>query len=278
MLIIIGILIGLVLGLTGSGGSVFAVPLLIVFAGLSPSEAVGLSLVTVAASAVFGCLRFRSKQPVLWKPGLVFAFAGVLLVPLGQWLNHLLPAYITVIAFSVVAVTVAQQMWRRAINHPELASITRGRDLSELSGEESVTCRMNPTGQFQLKPRCLIGMILGGALVGLMSGFLGVGGGFLIIPILLYLSQIETARAVSTSLVIISIISSVGFVSYFLHSNSSLNDTVYMLLPLVIGGIVGMFFGQRLTVRIADDHLQKGFAMTLVLMSVIMCVSYFYGN
>ncbi len=86
MLLLIGILIGLILGLTGAGGSVFAVPLLIVMAGLDFHQAIGLSLLAVAASAIFVSIRYGKRQQVLWLPAIMLSVSGVAVVPVGQWL------------------------------------------------------------------------------------------------------------------------------------------------------------------------------------------------
>lgn len=83
MLLLIGILIGLMLGLTGAGGSVFAVPLLIVIAGLDIHQAIGLSLLAVAASAIFGSIRYGKWQQVLWLPTIMLSVSGMAIVPVG---------------------------------------------------------------------------------------------------------------------------------------------------------------------------------------------------
>ena len=123
-----------------------------------------------------------------------------------------------------------------------------------------------------MKPGCLSGLIAGGALVGLVSGVLGVGGGFLIVPLLLALSAITMAQAVSTSLFIIALVSGVGFVSHLLlyptHN--------WQQLGLVgLGGLLGMMLGQVLSHKIANAALQKTFALSLFLLSAITLVRSF---
>lgn len=177
MFLLIGILIGLVLGLTGSGGSVFAVPLLIMLGGVSMHHAVGLSLAAVAASAMFGSLRYKSRQPVLWLPATILTVSGMMVVPFGQWVGAQLSADLLVIAFAVLAMVIALRMWIKISRQPDEAAITRASDLSN-TVSNGLLCRLSPNGQFQLKPRCMGGLLTGGVLVGLLSGLLGVGGGF----------------------------------------------------------------------------------------------------
>lgn len=270
MFLLIGIIIGLVLGLTGSGGSVFAVPLLVLLAGVSMHQAVGLSLAAVAASALFGTLRLRSKQPVLWLPAMLLGVSGMAAAPVGQWAATRLPELVLLVLFAVIAMLIAWRMWLSASRQPEQAAITRASDLRETTAN-GVLCRLSPTGQFQLKPRCMGGLLVGGLGIGLLSGLLGVGGGFVIVPLLLFLSQVTMQQAVGTSLVVISVISTTGFISY-LFFNQPIEDVLSYthMAYLIAGGIAGMFLGQILTKKIADDRLQKGFAIALLLTALTL--------
>lgn len=270
MFLLIGIIIGLVLGLTGSGGSVFAVPLLVLLAGVSMHQAVGLSLAAVAASALFGTLRLRSRQTVLWLPAMLLGVSGMVAAPAGQWAASRLPELVLLVLFAVTAMLIAWRMWLSATHQPEQAAITRASDLRETTSN-GVLCRLSPTGQFQLKPRCMGGLLIGGLGIGLLSGLLGVGGGFVIVPLLLFLSQVTMQQAVGTSLVVISVISSTGFISYLLF-NQPIKDVLSHtpMAYLIVGGIAGMFLGQILTKKIADDRLQKGFAIALLLTALTL--------
>lgn len=128
-----------------------------------------------------------------------------------------------------------------------------------------------------MRPRCISGLFTGGLLVGLLSGLFGVGGGFLIVPLLLFVSQVNMMQAVSTSLIVISIISSIGFISHVLlnwHSGAVL--PVLWLFWILVGGIIGMYLGQKLTPKIANARLQKIFAVGLALMAVMMVVFHFF--
>ena len=275
MLLLIGIVIGLVLGLTGAGGSVFAVPLLLIVAGLDIHQAIGLSLLAVAASAIFGCLRFGQKQPILWIPAWILSISGIAIVPFGQSLALQFDESTLIIGFSILAVLIAIRMWRFAVNSPALSSITRASDFSN-ENTSGLLCRLSPTGQFQMRPRCVSGLLVGGMLVGLLSGLFGVGGGFLIVPLLLFLSQVNMMQAVSTSLIVISVISTIGFISHVLLTwQSGEVLPIAWMIWLLIGGITGMFLGQNLTHKIANAKLQKLFAFTLFLMALTLMAFHF---
>lgn len=275
MLLLIGTLIGLVLGLTGAGGSVFAVPLLILLAGFPMSSAVGISLGAVATSALYGSLRItlskKGARKILWIPGAILAGTGALTAPFGKWLGLQIPEIWLLIGFSLLALVIAARMWLGATRNPDTAKVVRAGNYADTPNPD-LLCKLSTNGQFQLRPRCLSGLVIGGVLVGLLSGLLGVGGGFLIVPLLLMLSPISMAQAVSTSLLIIAVISSSGFISHLLLS--PVND--WQLLGLAAsGGILGMMIGQTLSHRIANARLQKIFAVSLLLISSLTLMRHF---
>jgi uncharacterized protein len=274
MLLAIGVLIGLALGLTGAGGSVFAVPLLML-AGLSISSAIGISLGAVATSALYGSLRItlskKSVRKILWLPGAILAGTGAVTAPLGKWLGLQMPEILLLLGFSALASVIALRMWLSASRHPEATKVVRVGDFKDTPQPDSL-CKLSTNGQFQLRPRCLSGLIIGGALVGLLSGLFGVGGGFLIVPLLLLLSPISMAQAVSTSLLIIAAISSSGFISHLALSPG--ND--WRLLGLATGGgVLGMIIGQAISHKITGARLQKIFAISLLVVSSITLLRYF---
>ena len=268
MLLIIGIVIGLLLGLTGAGGSVFAVPLLIMLGGVSIHQAVTLSLAAVAAVTMYGSARNFNNQTILWKPAALLAISGMLAAPFGQMLAMWLSETLLVGGFSLLAVIIAIRMWITATTMPEASKVVRSSHLS-LQNSNGMLCKFSPTGEFQLRPRCMSGLLLGGFMVGLLSGLFGVGGGFLIIPLLLLLSQVSMIQAVSTSLVVIALISSTGFISHI-----ALGEINYLpfesLTWLVVGGLAGMYVGQLISHKIANALLQKIFAIGLLLMAITL--------
>ena len=275
MLLTIGTIIGLVLGLTGAGGSVFAVPLLMLLAGLPITSAVGISLGAVAASSFYGSLRslFNNKRraTILWLPGVILAGTGAITAPLGKWLGLQLAETWLLLGFSILASVIAVRMWLSANRNPDTATVVRAGNYAD-TPSFGLLCNLSRNGQFELRPRCLSGLIIGGVLVGLLSGIFGVGGGFLIVPLLLMLSPISMAQAVSTSLVIIAVVSSSGFISHLLMSPGN----NWQLLGLVaVGGVLGMMIGQAVSHKIANALLQKVFAVSLLIVSLITLLRYF---
>jgi len=267
--VIIGIIIGLVLGLTGSGGSVFAVPLLILFVGLPVQEAMGLSLAAVAASSFYGVSQRLKSNLILYTPGLILALSGAAFAPLGKWIASFTESNILIMGVTALTVIIAIRMWRQASVHPEDAAIVRASE-EEIEEPTGLLCKLGHKGQFELKPRCIVGLLFGGAVIGLLSGLFGVGGGFLIVPLLMFLSQVNIKNAVSTSLLIITIISLSGFVSYYIISE---NFQWLLLGKIVLGGMIGMFLGIKISVYIAGSRLQKTFAISILMISIITLVN-----
>jgi uncharacterized protein len=271
MLLLIGFIIGLVLGLTGAGGSVFAVPLLMLLTGTSMLEATGIALGAVALAALFGSLRNGNNGMIMWAPASVLSITGMATAPVGKWVATQIPAHGLVLGFSGLAVMIAWRMWVSALRRPEQAQVVRGRKLAPVVYTGTL-CPLSSNGQFQMRLPCLSGLLVGGALVGFLSGLFGVGGGFLIVPLLLALSPIGMPQAVSTSLVVITVVSSVGFGTH-LALQQPLNTTLLGLIAL--GSLLGMGFSHSLSLKIASATLQKIFALCLVLVSLIMLINYF---
>lgn len=272
MLLLIGLFIGLILGLTGAGGSVFAVPLLLLLGGMSMADATGISLGAVAATTIYASMRnrfSRSAPSVMWKPGLILAISGALTAPLGKWIGMQINELWLISSFSLLAAIIALRMWINAQKNPISARVVRAGNFADVPSPDHL-CNLNPTGQFELRPRCVSGLLIGGLVVGILSGLFGVGGGFLIVPLLLALSAVSMTQAVSTSLFIIALISSSGFISHLLLSES---QHWQWLLLVAAGGVIGMIIGQAVSHKIANVLLQKIFSVSLLIVSGIMIFS-----
>lgn len=268
LVLVVGIIIGVVLGLTGAGGSVFAVPLLIHVLGFSVSEAVGLSLGAVAASAIFGSFMKWRAGDIQWLPALIFIILGSLASPMGSWLNRQGSGSIILMGFCLLMSVVAFRMWRQATLDPDSTTVLRantkpGRDRDKvIQGNESPS--------FEMDWSCAIKMGLSAVCTGILSGLFGVGGGFLIVPALLSLTRMSVRQAVSTSLVVIAAVGSVGFLN-FIWVVGEVNSGV--LLLLILGGVVGMVIGVFASRYLAGPLLQKIFAVLMVVVLLVTILS-----
>lgn len=262
-----GVLIGLVLGLTGAGGSVLAVPLLKWGLGVPTAEAMGLSLGAVAVAAAYGtAIRLKQKN-IAWLPAGVLILGGMLGSPIGSWLRERAPEMALNLGFSALVVIVAYRMWQQSKSDPDSTKVLR----AEIeSGETSApACNLSPTGQFEFRPRCVGRMASIGLLLGVLSGLFGVGGGFVIVPGLMLFTGLDAVRAVATSLAVITLVSSFSF-GIFVTQHPDFDW--HQFLPVALGGLAGMLFGSLIGRYIAGPRLQQLFVLLMLAMSVMMLV------
>lgn len=261
----IGSLIGLILGLTGAGGSVFAVPLLVFVLKLPVQEAIAISLGAVAIAALFGFILRLKSNDVVWLPGIVFALVGSAVAPLGNMANRHIPPEIILISFSSLVMIVAYRMWRSAQQDPDSSSAVRADPAKENSAPVAL-CRYNQNKQFQLRLPCIASISVGAVITGLLSGFFGVGGGFIIVPTLLFLTAMPIKQAVATSLFIIALVSSSGFIT-FINTSQGWNSNI--LLEVAGGGLLGMLMGVITSRYLAGPTLQKTFAVSMLAVAAV---------
>lgn len=219
--------IGLSLGLTGAGGSILTLPVLVYLAGIPPREAVGLSLLIVGTAALVGAWQRARAGEVHFKAAGMFVLSGVIGAALGAKLTHLLSPAALMITFAVLMVMVALRMLL-----PRKSAL-----------QPAPECR---------PLRCL----LAGGLVGVLTGFLGVGGGFLLMPALVKFARLPLRVATGTSLAVITCNSASGFISH-------LGDApIPWSLAAVFSALaaVGVLVGGKVASRLPEKTLQRAFA------------------
>lgn len=262
-IVLAGAFVGIALGLTGGGGSMLAVPLLIYALGVPPSQAVPVSLAAVAIASLVGAVQaLQARLPALL-PALVFAIGGATGAPLGLQLAHRLDERLIVAGFALLALAVGGLMWQRARRSPEDSYAVRADPRGD--GTRPI-CRLTPEGALRFDAPCAAVLMAAGFGTGVLSGLFGVGGGFLIVPALMGVTRMGIHRAVATSLLIITAIGVAGTASALLHRELPWP----LLLPFALGGAVGMGLGRLLAGRVSGPRLQCGFAAFIVLTGVIM--------
>ena len=264
-----GLLTGFALGLTGGGGSVFAVPLVVYGLGMPLHEAVVISLAAVGATALGGGLaRLRDGQAEL-RTAVIFGLSGIIGAPLGAWLHPRFPEAVLLAGFALLMLAVAMRMWRQASRQPEETRLIRAGGASGNDAAAGPACRYDAGGRLQFTSRCALRLTLAGTLTGLLSGLFGVGGGFLIVPALVMIASLPMRRAVATSLWVIAMISAIGFVSHLL-AGQRLNLAI--TLGFVLGGLAGMALGIAVGRRIAGPTLQKLFSVMIAAVAAFTLV------
>ena len=230
--------IGLSLGILGSGGSIVTLPVLIYVAAMPAKEAVAMSMALVGATSLFGTVLHVRKGNVAWKPALIFAATGMIGAYLGSAGTHLIPKKILLLIFAAIMLLVGALMLR---NYP--------------IGSKPRACSIR---------RCLaVGFV-----VGILTGFLGVGGGFLIVPALVMSAGLETRLAGGTSLAVISLNSAVGLAGQLRYA--TVNWT--LLAGFLLFTFAGMMAGISLAGRLNDRILRRLFAFCLIALALVLAI------
>ncbi len=264
----LGILVGLVLGLTGAGGSILAVPMLVFFLGWPITQAATTGLLAVSASATLGTVLAWPYSYVRYRAALLMAATGMLAAPLGLRAADLLPAASLELMFAGALCWVAWRMLHSATSPAAQASALRAAVRGDGTPARGGICRVHPqTGRLLWTPAAAAAVGSIGAATGFLSGLLGVGGGFVIVPALRAVSQLSMQSTVATSLMAISI-TSLGTVGLGLIAGRPL--PLVVALPFVLGALAGMALGRVLAPRLAGASLQRGFALAAGLAAIAM--------
>lgn len=260
-----GVLIGLCLGALGGGGSILTVPVLVSLLSVGPQSATSASLIIVGVTSVIAAIAHARGGHVRWRVAAAFGVIGSITAFGGSVLNRLVDPQVLLIAFSVLMVVAAIAMLRRTRKtfepEPEqLADVTtRTGDGAASSAVATATSTRRPVSASQA------GKLVAAALViGFLTGFLGVGGGFLIVPALVLALGYSMPVAVGTSLVIIAITSGGAFTERL----GSASIPWQIVVPFTLAAIAGSFAGTAISDRISGNALTRSFAILLIVIAI----------
>ncbi len=236
------IAIGLSLGLLGSGGSIVTVPVLVYLVGQSEKVAIAGSLGIVGGVALSGALLYARRRLVDWRSVLFFGVPGMAGTYGGAWLAKFVSGSAQLAVFAAVMLLASGLMFRTPAR------------FQKDHGERHV---------WKLG--------FDGVIVGILTGFVGVGGGFLIVPALAVLGGLPMHRAVGTSLMIIALKSASGFVKYLgVLSELGLSIDWSIIGLFLVFGIVGTFVGRAIGTRVPQLVLKKAFAVFLIPVAIFI--------
>ena len=240
--------IGLTLGLLGSGGSILTVPVLTYLVGQETKVAIAGSLMIVGIISLFSAVPYARQKLVKWRTVLLFGIPGMVGALAGAWAAHFVSDAMQMLIFAALLL---------------MASYLMFKPMQLKDAEE------------EHKERGMTKIMLDGFIVGAVTGLVGVGGGFLIIPALVILGGLSMRLAVGTSLVIIAFKSFAGFIGYLdVLDALSLSVDWNIIAIFSIIGVIGGWLGHKISSRINQEHLKKGFALFLVIMGAFI----FYEN
>ncbi len=262
----LGLFIGLALGALGGGGSILAVPALVYVVGLGPKGAVTTSLVVVGVAALGGMIGHWRAGRVRVSAGLWFGVAGVAASLLGTRLNRAVDPNVLLAAFAGLMMLAAWRMWvaaRKSRYHvassgPSERASTDG----AVAGQSTVQTLVRPPAS-QLRMSTVLRVLVAGSVVGFMTGFFGVGGGFIIVPALVLALGFDMPTAVGTSLLIIALNSAVALVSRL----ATTGVDWHVAIPFTLAGVVGAVAGNQLATRVHASTLQRWFTVLLIVVA-----------
>ncbi|WP_426173666.1 sulfite exporter TauE/SafE family protein [Massilia sp. TWR1-2-2] len=262
MLIVLGLgfVVGIILALTGAGGGILAVPLLVFGIQMGVAQAGPIGLLAVGMAAALGAVLGLREGIVRYRAAMLIAASGMLLSPLGLWLAHRLDNRWLSVLFALILLLVAFRTFRQA-THPPAAVPANVHSAHPCQ-------RDGATGRFIWTSSCARALALSGTVAGLLSGLLGVGGGFVMVPALQRYTDLAMQSVVATSLAVIALVSVTGVVA-----SAATGGMVWSVaLPFSAGALAGMLGGRLVSARLAGPQLQIGFAVVSAAVAVGMLV------
>ncbi len=243
LVLALSVVVGLSLGVLGGGGSILTVPILVYVAGFEAKEAIAASLFVVGVTSAVSVISHARAGRVMWRTGLVFGAAGMAGAFVGGLLGGKIPGQILLVAFALMMVATSVAM-------------IRGRKKSTGDGSDAPKKHELPIGR----------VLLDGAVVGLVTGLVGAGGGFLVVPALALLGGLPMSVAVGTSLVVIAMKSFAGLAGYL----TSVELDWGLTLAVTAAAIVGTLIGSKVSGRIPETALRKGFGWFVLAMGTFV--------
>ena len=247
----LSLLIGVALGLLGGGGSILTLPILTYALAMSPKAAIASSLFVVAVTSSVGVIAHARAGRVRWRIGALFGAAGMVGAFLGGRIAAYLPGRLLMVLFALMMVATAVAMLRGR------------RPAAAAPAPEAVASAAAPAGE---GGRATLLVVTEGLVVGLVTGVVGAGGGFLVVPALVLLGGLGMEAAVGTSLLVIAMKSFAGFAGHLGHV-----EVDWRITALVTGAaVLGSLAGGRLVGRISPATLRRGFGGFVLVMAAVV--------
>lgn len=241
------LMIGLTLGLLGSGGSAITVPVLVYFVGHGAKQSIAESMAIVGLISVAAAIPYAKSKLVDWRNVLYFGIPGMLGTLIGAWLGGIAADAMQLTVFGGVLIAAAYAMLRKP----------------KADNEQATELHRSPIWKVAIE----------GTSVGIVTGFVGVGGGFLVVPALAVLGRLPMRLAIGTSLVIIALKSAIGFAKYQHYlAVHDLSVNIATISVFVFIGVAGSVLGRSLNARLDPAMLKHVFAVFLILLGGMVMV------
>jgi uncharacterized protein len=234
---LLSLAIGVVLGMLGGGGAILTLPMLVYAVGIEPKAAIATSLCVVGSTSLVATALNARSRDVDWRIGLTFGVAAMAGAFGGGRLASFIPAPVLLVVFAVTMLVTALAMLKgRADASPSTRGIAHGRILAL------------------------------GAGVGVLSGLVGAGGGFLIVPALAIFGGLTMRKAIATSLFVIALQSFAGFAGHVGHASLDWMVIAVVTFPSVIGMVAGTYAGRK----VSANALRRSFAWLVIAMGLFV--------
>ena len=257
---ILGVLIGALMGLTGAGGGVLAVPALVWGLGLSLLQAAPVALLGVAIAAMVGTVEGLRRGSVRYRAATLMALAGLPLSTLGSAAAHVLPELALRLLFIAVLLFIGWQQLGPSVRGESEASPVRLGLVAHLDER---------SGRFLWTRRAGLGFALIGAVTGFLSGLLGVGGGFVLVPLMRHWTPLAASALVSTSLMVIALVSGFGVLWALWHG---VGLPLALASPFAGALCAGMLVGRQMAHRLPERWLHRSFGLLVLAVAAGMAV------
>ncbi len=245
----LGLLIGVTLGALGGGGSILTVPVLVYLLDLSPQSATTASLVIVGVASAVAAVGHARGHRVRWRAGAAFGVVGVPASLLGTRLNAAADPDVLLVSFAALMLVAATAMLAKTLG-PSRSDGTAGDD-EQADGSTS-------------RLATAVKVAVAGLVVGFLTGFLGVGGGFVIVPALVLALRYDMPTAVGTSLLVISLNSGVALLARGAQGSLPWD----LIVPFTLAAVAGSFGGERVADRVSATALTRAFAALLLVVAL----------
>jgi uncharacterized membrane protein YfcA len=256
----IGVFVGILMGLTGAGGGILSVPLLVFLLHLPISEAGPIALTAITISASVGAMIGLNAKMLRYKAAVFMALFGLLLSPLGLWLAQKTPNTPLLILFSLVLMYVSIRM---------LLQVRRIMSGKSTPIVKAPPCQLDLSiGKLIWTVPCARALMFAGASAGFLSGLLGVGGGFILVPALNKFTDLPMKSIVATSLGVLAIVSAGG--AFISLASGTLNMGI--AIPFSIGSLLGLLLGKFLEKKISGPRVQQIFAIFTLIIAVSLLI------
>lgn len=265
--IVVGICVGIIVGLLGAGGGILSVPILVYLLGQSPHNAAAGSLLIVGATSLIALIGRRKE--VHWKQGAVFGALSITGSFIGSFLNSLVSPNLLMYLFSALLLIVAGLMFRKAAKEKNAAG-GKPQTMSPNTDANEKVCNKNTRGkENSQRPNSRlhhwINIIVAAVLIGVLTGFFGVGGGFAVVPALTLIMHFDMKEASATSLLVMVIASLAGLAA---RMGTAIQIDYLSVLPFAFASMIGGPIGASLTRKTKSTTLTFLFALLLLIVAV----------